>query len=170
MVLEEHMNWFAVYTLPRAEKKAYAEIVGKGIQAYLPLQRNLKQWSDRKKWVEEPLFRSYIFVNIPQSQYFDVLNTTGIVRYITFEGKAVSIPPRQIEAVKFFLSSDDPLPENMEHYLPGQSVEVIKGPLKGLFGELVQLAGKQKVKVEISAVGQSIFVTIPMSHLKIRFF
>ena len=163
------MNWFAVYTLPRAEKKAYAELVKKGIDAYLPLQRNLKQWSDRKKWVEEPLFRSYIFVNITKNLYFDVLNTTGIVRYITFEGKAVPIPPQQIEAVRFFLSSDDPLPENIERYSPGQSVEVIKGPLKGLFGELVQLAGKQKVKVEISAVGQSIFVTIPITQLRIRF-
>lgn len=161
------MNWFAVYTLPRAEKKAHAELVRKGIDAYLPLQRNLKQWSDRKKWVEEPLFRSYVFVNIPQSRYFDVLNITGVVRYVTFEGKAVPIPPRQIEAVRFFLSSDDPLPENIEKYSPGQPVEVIKGPLKGLFGELVQLAGKQKVKIEISAVGQSVFVTIPMSHLVI---
>ena len=161
------MNWYAVYTLPRAEKKAYAELVKKGIDAYLPMQRALKHWSDRKKWVEEPLFRSYIFVNITENLYFDVLNTTGIVRYITFEGKAVPIPPQQIEAVRFFLSSDDPLPENIEKYSPGQSVEVIKGPLKGLFGELVQLAGKQKVKVEISAVGQSIFVTIPMSHLRV---
>jgi len=161
------MNWYAVYTLPRAEKKAYAELVKKGIDAYLPLQRALKQWSDRKKWVEEPLFRSYIFVNITKNLYFDVLNTTGIVRYITFEGKAVPIPPQQIEAVRFFLSSDDPLPQNIEKFSPGQSVEVIKGPLKGLFGELIQLAGKQKVKVEISAVGQSIFVTIPMSHLRV---
>jgi len=161
------MNWYAVYTLPRAEKKAYAELVRDGIDAYLPLMRTLKQWSDRKKWVEEPLFRSYIFVNISEKRYFDVLNTTGVARYITFEGKAVPIPPQQIEAVRFFLSSDDPLPENMEQYLPGQSVEVIKGPLKGLFGELIHLAGKQKVKVEISAVGQSIFVTIPITHMRI---
>jgi transcription antitermination factor NusG len=169
MVLEEFMIWYAVYTLPRAEKKAHAELVRKGINAYLPLLRTLKQWSDRKKWVEEPLFRSYIFVNIPENSYFEVLNTAGIVRYVTFEGKAVPIPPGQIEAVRFFLSSDDPLPENMEQYSPGQLVEVIKGPLKGLFGELVQFAGKQKVKVEISAVGQSVFVTIPVTQLRILF-
>jgi transcriptional antiterminator RfaH len=161
------LNWFALYTLPRAEKKANAELLRKGIEAYLPLQRTLRQWSDRKKWVEEPLFRSYIFVNIPDSLHFEVLNTPGVVRYVTFEGKAVPIPPLQIEAVRFFLSSDDPQPENMEQYIPGQSVEVIKGPLKGLFGELVQLAGRQKVKVEITTVGQSIFVTIPMGHLEI---
>jgi transcriptional antiterminator RfaH len=163
------MNWFAIYTLPRAEKKVHAELVKKGISVYLPLWRTLRQWSDRKKWVEEPLFRSYLFVNISRDQYFDVLNTPGVVRYITFEGKAVSVPPQQIEAVRFFLSSDEPLPENFEQFLPGQSVEVIKGPLKGLFGELIQSAGKHKVKIEISAVGQSVYVTIPMAQLRIRF-
>jgi transcriptional antiterminator RfaH len=161
------LNWFALYTLPRAEKKAYAELVKKGITAYLPLMRTLKQWSDRKKWVEEPLFRSYIFVNIPENLYFDVLNTNGVVRYITFEGKAVPIPPQQIEAVRFFLSSDDPLPENIENYSPGQSVEVIKGPLKGLTGELIEVTGKHKVRIEISAIGQSLLITIPMGQLKL---
>ena len=167
VVLVELMNWYAVYTLPRAEKKAHAELVRKGINAYLPLLRSLKQWSDRKKWVEEPLFRSYVFVNIPDNLYFEVLNTPGVVRYVTFEGKAVPIPAVQIEAVRFFLSSEDLQPENMEQYIPGKSVEVIKGPLKGLYGELVQYAGRQKVKVEISTVGQSILVTIPLGHLKV---
>lgn len=161
------MNWFALYTLPRAEKKAYAELIKKGIDAYLPLQRTLRQWSDRKKWTEEPLFRSYIFVNIPKNLYFDVLNTNGVVRYITFEGKAVPIPPRQIEAVRFYLSSDDPLPENIDIFSPGQPVEVIKGPLKGLAGELIEVTGKHKVRIEITAIGQSILVTIPLAHLKI---
>jgi transcriptional antiterminator RfaH len=163
------MNWFAIYTLPRAEKKVHTELVKKGISVYLPLLRTLRQWSDRKKWVEEPLFRSYLFVNISRDQYFDVLNTAGVVRYITFEGSAVSVPPQQIEAVRFFLSSDEPPQENTDQFLPGQAVEVIKGPLKGIFGELVQSAGRHKVRIEISAVGQSIFVTIPMTHLKIRF-
>jgi transcriptional antiterminator RfaH len=161
------MNWFAIYTLPRAEKKVHAELVKKGISVYLPLLRTLRKWSDRKKWVEEPLFRSYLFVNISRDQYFDVLNTPGVVRYITFEGKAVSVPPQQIEAVRFFLSSDEPLPENFEQFLPGQSVEVIKGPLKGLFGELIQSAGKHKVRIEITTIGQSILVTIPLAQLKI---
>jgi len=167
MVLGELMNWYAVYTLPRAEKKAFAELVRKGMNAYLPLLRTLKQWSDRKKWVEEPLFRSYIFVNIPDNLYFEVLNTPGVVRYVIFEGKAVPIPQKQIDAIRFFLDTESPLPENMGEFLPGQGVEVIKGPLKGLTGELINVAGKHKVRVEITAIGQSILVTIPLGHLKV---
>ena len=166
------MTWYAVYTLPRAEKKAYAELVSKGIGAYLPLLRTLKQWSDRKKWVEEPLFRSYIFVNIPQSLYFDVLNTQGVVRYITFEGKAVPVPEKQIEAIRYYLAdesigADLPLASARNLYTPGQTVEVIKGPLTGLTGELTGITGKHKVRIEITAIGQSILVTIPMAHLEV---
>ena len=166
------MNWYAIYTLPRAEKKTHAELVKKGIETYLPLERSLKQWSDRKKWVEEPLFRSYLFVNISHGSYFDVLNTQGVVRYITFEGKAVPIPEKQIEAIRYFLAGESINSEltdaaDMDHYTPGTMVEVIKGPLTGISGELVQVAGRHKVRVEISAVGQSILVTIPIAQLRV---
>ena len=161
------MNWYAIYTLPRTEKKACTELLKNGIDVYLPLIKSLKQWSDRKKWVEEPLFRSYIFVNIHQSQYFDVLNTYGVVRYITFEGKAVPIPQKQIDAIRFFLETGDTLPENTGEFLPGKKVEVIKGPLRGLTGELIEIAGKHKVRIEITAIGQSIFVTVPVAHLQV---
>ncbi len=161
------MNWYAIYTFPRAEKKAHAELVGKGIDSYLPLQRTLRQWSDRKKWVEEPLFRSYLFVYIDQRQYFDVLNTPGVVRYITFEGKAVPVPVYQIEAIRSYLSDEVVPVELSVNFTPGKTVEVMKGPMRGLRGELIEVAGRHKVKVEISVIGQSILVTIPSSHLSI---
>lgn len=160
------MNWFAIYTNPRAEKKIFASLTEKGIESYLPLQRTLKLWSDRKKWVEEPLFKSYIFVHIPDDRYFEVLNTPGIVRYVTFEGKAVPIPEKQIEAIRYYLSTEDQPVETNIKLVPGQTVEVLKGPLHGLRGELVEISGRHKVKVEITAIGQSILVTIPLSQLQ----
>jgi len=164
------LNWYAVYTKPRAEKKAHAELLKNSIDVYLPLQRTLKRWSDRKKWVEEPLFRSYLFVNISPDQYFDVLNTPGVVRYITFEGKAVPVPEKQIDAIRYYLA-EEPLSEaggnsGLAAALePGTTVEVARGPLRGLSGELVEVPGKHKVKVEISAIGQSLLITIPVSQL-----
>jgi transcriptional antiterminator RfaH len=162
------MNWFALYTNPRAEKRAYTELVRNGIEAYLPLQRTLKQWSDRKKWVEEPLFRSYIFVKINQASYFDVLNTPGIVRYITFEGKAVPVPPKQIEAIRYFLSEIGPLSEERGNsdLTPGSKVEIIRGPLHGLTGLVVDFQGHKKVRIEIEALGQFLNLTIPLNDLK----
>jgi transcription antitermination factor NusG len=166
------LNWYAVYTNPRAEKRAHAELVRKEIESYLPLQRTLRLWSDRKKWVEEPLFRSYIFVNISQSQYFDVLNTPGVVRYITFEGKAVAVPEKQIEAIRYYLAdSTDPLDEawgnsGLAALAPGTSVEVTRGPLKGLTGQLVNIQGRHKFRIQIDALGQFLNLTVSARDLK----
>ena len=162
------MNWYAVYTNPRAEKKAYAELISQAIEAYLPLQKILRQWSDRKKWVEEPLFRSYIFVNISQNRYFDVLNTAGIVRYITFEGKAVSIPQRQIDAIRYYLSETDMQTEHKEmpDLIPGTVVEIMRGALKGLSGQLIEHKGQKRVSIEIEALGQFLHLNVSLSDLK----
>lgn len=162
--------WYAVYTNPRSEKRAHAELISKGIDSYLPLQRTLRQWSDRKKWVEEPLFRSYLFVNISKSGYFDVLNTTGVVRYVTFEGKAVPIPPKQIEAIKYFLSGQETLQEesSISHLVPGSEVEIIRGPLRGLTGILVEFHGQKKVRVEIEALGQFLNLSIALQDIKMQ--
>lgn len=161
------MNWYAVYTSPRSEKKAYSEMLSKGIDAYLPLQRTLKQWSDRKKWVEEPLFRSYIFVHIEQAQYFEVLNTPGIVRYVTFESKAVPIPQKQIDAIRFFLLEDPAEPlEPLEPLEPGTPVLITRGPLRGLTGQLVNFQGRQKVRIEIQALGTFLNLSIALKDLK----
>ena len=161
------LNWFAVYTNPRSEKKAYAELLSKGITAYLPLQRTLKQWSDRKKWVEEPLFRSYLFVHIPQSQYFEVLNTFGIVRYVTFEGKAVPVPQKQIDAIRYYLDEQGNPADGPESALePGSKVEIIRGPLRGLTGVLVEHQGQKRVRIEIEALGQFLNLTIANKDLK----
>lgn len=161
------MNWYAVYTSPRAEKKAHAELVGKGIESYLPLMRTLKLWSDRKKWVEEPLFRSYLFVNIDQSRYFDVLNTPGVVRYITFEGKAVPVPQNQIDAIRFYLSETGSLPDgNVSELVAGSAVEVSRGPLKGLKGVVVDHLGQKRVRIEIDALGQFLNLSISLKDLR----
>jgi transcription antitermination factor NusG len=161
------LNWYAVYTFPRAEKKAFAELVKSGIEAFLPLQRTLRQWSDRKKWVEEPLFRSYIFVHIAPSQYFDVLNTPGIVRYVTFEGKAVAVPQKQIDAIQYFLSETEINPETSDNpvLVPGSIVEVTRGPLKGLSGLLVDFQGQKRVRIEIEALGQFLNLSISAKDL-----
>jgi len=160
-------SWFAVYSKPRFEKRAYSGLMEAGIDTFLPLIKTLKQWSDRKKWVEEPLFRSYLFVHIVKSDYFRVLNTSGVVRYIRFEGKAVPVPPQQILAIKQYLNSEEIIQESQTTFDIGDTVEVFRGELKGLTGNLVKIQGRQKVKIEIESIGQSIILTIPKSYLRI---
>ncbi len=159
-------SWYALYTRSRTEKKTHEWLIKSGIDAYLPLQKTLKQWSDRKKWVEEPLFRSYIFVHISQAEYYDVLNSPGVVRYITFEGKPVAIPPQQIEAIRQFVDTGQELPDVELKLVPGAIIDIIAGPMKGIRGELLEIMGKKKVRIEIDGLGQAVFLELPASHIK----
>lgn len=154
------LKWYACYTKPRAEKATNLRLVQSGIDCYLPLQKTRRQWSDRIKWVYEPLFRSYIFVRVSASDFLKVLQTDGIVRFITFERKAVPIPEVQIEAIRMLLGQGIELEITSDKIKPGQSIEVQAGPLIGLRGELVEYRGNKKVLVRLGEIGQGILVTI----------
>lgn len=160
-------TWFAIYVKSRSEKKVALSLEEQGISYYLPLIRLLKQWSDRKKWVEEPLFKSYVFVNIEEKQYYDVLQIPGVVRYITFERKAVPINEKQIEAIKYFLDEKEPEFDSEQLWKKGEQVEVISGSMAGLIGQLVDVKGKHKVSITIDAINRSILIQIPKSKLRI---
>jgi len=161
-------KWYAIYTKSRNEKMVHVNLEAKGIEVYLPLLKILKQWSDRKKWVEIPLFRSYIFVHIYDKNYLDVLQTDGVVRFVTFRNERIPIPENQIDAVRSYLEEDDPINiENLE-YLPGDRVEVCRGPLRGLLGVLIEVKGKQRVMVEIESIGQRLILNLPKSIITAR--
>ncbi|MEE4256739.1 MAG: UpxY family transcription antiterminator [Bacteroidales bacterium] len=159
-------KWYALYTRSRAEKRMFSMLEKAGFDVYLPLRKVLKYWSDRKKWVEEPLFSSYIFVCITEAEYYDVLNIPGAVRYVTFEGKAVEIPPQQIEAIKQFISTGEELPEIDLKLSPGDKVNIIAGPMKGIEGELVNIMGKKKVRIEINGLGRAVYIELPASYIR----
>jgi len=163
---DQMFHWYALYTRSRTEKKVYTELKARSIEAFLPLQRTLRQWSDRKKWVEEPMIRSYVFVRISEREYFDVLNTPGAVRFIFFEGKAAPIPDWQIEALQKILSSDEDFEITDHAIAPGDKIIINKGPFRDIPGELVELKGKKKVVVRIDHIGHSLLLTISPAHLE----
>lgn len=155
-------KWYAVYVKSRYEKKTCKLLEDRHIETYLPLIGRLKQWSDRKKLVEEPLFKSYLFVRTDLKNYFDILNTPGIVRFVCFEGKPVPVPENQLVAVKSFIGDFDGEEDvaNMAELHEGQMVEIAHGPMQGLVGRLVEIRGKQRLIVNIEAVGQSLPISV----------
>lgn len=159
-------KWFAIYTRSRNEKMVASALKEKGIVVYLPLIKTLRQWSDRKKKVEIPLFPGYIFVHILEKNYMEVLITEGVVRFITFRKERIPIPDYQIEAVKAYLDEEDRIELDETRYVPGDYVQVKRGPMKGLSGTLVQLKGKRRVLIEIESIGQHLFLNLPVSILE----
>jgi len=159
-------KWFALYTKSRNEKKVHQALVDKGVECYLPLEKKLKMWSDRKKWVEEPFIRSYIFVYVEEGNLQQALNTPGVVTVIRFGGKPASIREEHIKIIESVLSSEEDYELSAESFEPGEKVEVVRGSLKGLLGELVHHLNKYKVLIRIESINQNILVRLNPSFLK----
>lgn len=160
-------HWYAIYTRSRNEKVVAQLLSEKDIDVYLPLQRKLRQWSDRKKWVEVPYISSYVFVKTSEKEYYDILNTQGVVRYVTFNGKAAPIPDWQIEAMKKIIASDTAVIFSSHRYRKGEKVKIENGALMGYEGEVVRdTDGKKKVALRIGNIGVSIVVELDLSDVK----
>jgi len=158
-------KWYPVYTNPRAEKKACQALTNKGFETYLPLHRQLKQWSDRKKWIEEPFIKSDLFVHIKEHQQTEVLMTKGISRFIYFSGKVASMPQRQIDELKLVMASPFELEITEENLQPGEKVIIKAGPLKGLTGEIVSYRSQKQLALRLENMGYSIIIHIAASLL-----
>ena len=156
-------RWYALYTKSRAEKKVAGLLQEDSIEVYLPLQKTIRQWSDRKKTVYVPLFRSYLFVHVNCLEFDKVYKTPGAVGFVTFANEKVPVPDFQIEAVRTFLG-EMPIVEPIEYFEVGNEVEVAYGSLRGLRGKLKNTRDYRKLIVQIEALNQNITLTIP-SHL-----
>ena len=164
--INEDKKWFAVYVKSRSEKKVFKLLDDKDIESFLPLVTKIKQWSDRKKKVEEPLFRSYIFVHITLKDYYNVLQVPGVVKFITFEKQAIPVPENQIAAIKEYISDNDFHKIDYEDIKEGELVRVKTGQMKDLVGRFVKINGKHRIIINIETIGQSIPVNIARSNVE----
>src|SRR4051794_27674697 len=97
-------NWYAVYTRPRWEKKIALKLEEQGYEAYCPLNRVVRQWSDRKKTVQEPLFKGYVFVKVEEKAKWKVREIDGILNYVFWNGRPGIVREQEIETIKRFLN------------------------------------------------------------------
>ena len=146
-------QWYALYTRSRAEKKVYEQLTAFGIHTYLPLKKEKRQWSDRKKWVEVPVISSYIFVYITPAQYRQVFEANGVVAYVSYKGQAVPIPDREIEAMRRTVESKLSYSLESDTLKKGETVTITSGPLKNIQGEVEEVKGQRKLYIRISHIG-----------------
>ena len=126
------MHWYAIYTKPRNEKKVAEQLQKYGIIAFCPLVTRLKQWSDRKKKVIEPLLPSYVFVHMEEANRKDVFQVNGVVQFVFWLGKPALIKDHEIEALQQQLTNPKPIQElTIEAWTPHATVLIEEGPFKG---------------------------------------
>lgn len=159
-------RWYALYLRSRYEKKVCSELQKKNVETFLPLVEEMHLWSDRKKIIQEPLFRGYIFVKTDLRDKASILITNGVVRFVGINNKPSSIPDSQIDWLRRIINGSIEI--QREQYLNiGQRVRVIAGPLIGVEGIVSRMQGVSRVVVSIDAIEQSISMQVSAEYLEI---
>jgi transcriptional antiterminator RfaH len=159
-------HWYALYLRSRFEKRVAAELQQKQVETFLPLIEELHNWSDRKKKVEEPLFRGYVFVKTDLRNKEAILQTDGVVKFVSIREVPSPIPDNQIEWLRRIIG--EPAKIKRENYFDvGERVRVTSGPLLGVEGIITRHQTETRVVISLSAIAQSVSVQVPSDLLEI---
>jgi transcription antitermination factor NusG len=154
-------RWFAVHTYARHEKAVAQAVREQGITSFLPLVRQVRQWSDRRKLVDFPLFGCYVFVKLAPNnrQRMQVLRVGGVLGFVGTNGIGIPIPEEQIEAVRILV--EEQLPVCSHPFLKiGQRVRIRSGALAGIEGILVSRSGERTLVISLDAIQRSLSVRV----------
>jgi transcription antitermination factor NusG len=157
-------KWLALYSRPRWEKKVAQLLTEKGLESYGPLNKVRRKWRDRVKLVEEPLFKSYVFVRVTDDDRTAVRMTPGVINFVYWNGKPALIKEKEINAIKQFLNDYENVEVKPIILELNQRVKITKGPLMDQEGQVLELQRKT-VKVAIDSLGYLLIAHIDRTKL-----
>ena len=169
-------SWYALYTAPRAEKKVQQQLQLRGYQNYLPIQTRTHLWSDRKKKVDVPVISSYVFIRCQPKDFMFVKSVPGVAAFLSLGSKPTPIDSKVIADLQFMIANaEEQIEFTGENLAVGDRVEVIKGKLKGLTGELIERQGEYKFLIRLdkfgcvmASVSISCFIQLRMENGELR--
>jgi transcriptional antiterminator NusG len=159
-------RWYALYTRPRWEKKVADILTHKNIENYCPLNRVVRQWSDRKKIILEPLFTSYVFVKTTQPQHSEIRKVSGIVNFVYWLSKPAIIQDEEIENIKYFLSDHVNVQLEKAPININDTAKIIKGPLLDYEGNIIAIKSKT-VKIILPSLGYMMVAEVEKTNIKV---
>jgi transcription antitermination factor NusG len=157
-------KWFAIYTKPRWEKKVNRLLTEKGIETYCPLNKVKRKWSDRMKTVEEPLFKSYVFVKVAEQERTDVRMTEGVINFVYWDQKPAVIKEKEINAIRRFLDEYENVEVQPLDFEVNQRVRIAAGSFMDQEGKVLDVRRKE-VKVAIDSLGYVLIAYIERTKL-----
>ena len=154
-------GWYLLYTKPRHEKKVNCQLTQLDINSFLPTKKVIRNWHDRKKLIDEPLFPSYIFIFLNDiKHYYASMETDGSLYYVR-SGKNISrISEKEINNIKLATSCGQNVDVSEKPFKIGESVVISKGALTGLSCEIIQFNGDQKLLVRVDLLQRSLLLTM----------
>jgi transcriptional antiterminator RfaH len=159
-------TWKALYVASRSEKKVFTRLTELGVEAYLPLKKERKQWSDRKKIVITPLINGYIFVRPEEKQRELVFKASGVIQYVKFNGKDAEIRESEIDILKSIEEKGyHAEAKPTEQFAAGQRTLIQHGPFKGMTGIVERHKGNDIYTIALESIGYSVRVNLPQQVL-----
>lgn len=149
---DNSFQWHVFYVRGKYEKKAYDLLQRDGFIVYLPLITVQRQYTDRKKKIIEPLFKSYIFVLIKRHQLYDVIQTPGVVTYVRFATEHATIRKKEIELIKKLILNKTQFEVTNRKLKVGQQITLTSGAFKGQKGIVKQIRGKKRLLISLEAI------------------
>ncbi len=156
-----------MYTASRSEKKVSKLLKERGWEVYLPLVEEIRQWSDRRKKVERPLFNGYVFVKTRRSQLWECLQVPGAVKFVHFSGQHATVRDEEIEVIQRIISTGVAVETDGSEIEPGEQVKVLGGPLQDMVGECVEKGNKDYFLIRIPGIYQNMLISIPRKFLEV---
>ncbi|WP_263369205.1 transcription termination/antitermination protein NusG [Edaphobacter dinghuensis] len=164
MIPVEQVRWFAVQVMPRHEARVALLLDHKGVEQFLPKIVIRRQWSDRIKVIEQPLFPAYVFCRTKRSLFSTVLNTPGVHKIVSFGEVAYPIPDHEISAIQRMLSVGRD-PEPVPYLTVGQKVIIVSGPLKGITGIVSRPKNHCRLIISVEAILRSISIEVSSAEV-----
>jgi transcription antitermination factor NusG len=162
----ESKKWYAVYTRPRWEKKVSEILTRKKIENYCPINKVVRQWSDRKKIVDEPLFTSYVFVRVPDNEIYAIKRTNGVTSLVYWLGKPAVIRDNEIEAIKRFLKEHENIKLEKRPIHIHDKIKVVAGPLMEMEGQVLSIKSKT-VKMALPSLGYMMYAEVERTNVEV---
>jgi transcription antitermination factor NusG len=159
-------KWFAIYTKPRWEKKVNQLLTDKGVECYCPLNKVKRKWSDRTKTIEEPLFKSYVFVKVTEEERTKVRLTNGVVNFVYWNGKPAIVREKEIQTIKLFLDEHENVQVRPMELTVQQRVLITSGTFMDLTATVLDVR-KKEVKVSIDSLGYELVALIDKNKIAV---
>ena len=158
-------NWYAVYTKPRWEKKVVQLLDKKGLEYYCPLNKVRRKWSDRYKVIEEPLFKSYVFVHIKDDEKERIRLTDGVVNFVYWNGQPAIIKAEEIEIIRKFLKEYENVEVSPVAFSAGQKVRIKTGLMMDTEGLVIKVVNN-RAYVLLESLGYELTAQFEKTNLE----
>lgn len=159
-------GWHVIYTRPRHEKKVVNKLESHEIRSFLPTIKKVQNWWDRKKVIDFPLFPSYVFAYLLNSEnYYEALKAEGVLYFVRNGSKIATVSDELILNIQLAVQQAGEIVVSTDTFRLGQQVYIREGSLAGLKGEIVEVNQKQKVLIRVGLLQRNLIVSIESQNL-----